>query len=335
MVQKMGIDLLKQENPEHEQPEYSQQIHDLQEWHNDINAICKLLSVSTSVFKENLAYSSIEAHVAKYKRWLYSDISGYLFACDEQANSIFFSNLDRLQLFARKRLSDCTNKERSKVEKMVVVIDKLWDHANLAQKQNASLHDSDDSFRARFDNNLIPFKASFTQDMNMQFISLIAIFTALSFIVFGGISSLDNIFSGAKSIPIIQLLIIGSIWSLCITNLVFVFMFFISKLTKISIKSSEQPNASISQRYPFVVWSNFTILLVLACACWLYYIDYSNSGGWLLHFSHERNVLSFFLGLLVVLAIFVPLAIVLLRKPKQENSKQQSATVSPADCSEQ
>mgnify|MGYP007007140284 CR=1 FL=1 len=37
-----------------------------------------------------------------------------------------------------------------------------------------------------------------TKEMNMQLISLIAIFTALSFIVFGGISSLDNIFFGSE-----------------------------------------------------------------------------------------------------------------------------------------
>ena len=89
--------------------------------------------------------------------------------------------------------------------------------------------------------------------MNMQFISLIAIFTALSFIVFGGITALDNIFNGMKNFPIFSLLILGSLWGLLICNLVFVFIFFISKLTKLSIKSSEAKIASYVEKYPYIV----------------------------------------------------------------------------------
>ena len=74
-----------------------------------------------------------------------------------------------------------------------------------------------------------------TKEMNTQLISLIAIFTALSFIVFGGISSLDNIFDGVKDIPVTKLMIVGSIWCFCIMNLVFVFMFFVGKLTHLEI----------------------------------------------------------------------------------------------------
>lgn len=55
-------------------------------------------------------------------------------------------------------------------------------------------------------------------------------------------------------------------------NLVYAFMFFIAKLTKLSMKSVDDVNANIIQRYPLIVWSNFFIISVFLMACWIYYI---------------------------------------------------------------
>lgn len=157
--------------------------------------------------------------------------------------------------------------------------------------------------------------------MNMQFISLIAIFTALSFLVFGGISSLDNVFTDVGHVPVLELMIIGSIWSLCITNLVFVFIFLIAKMTKLNIKSSEREGATLSQRYPFFVWGNFVLLLILAAASWLYFIDYANAGGWLLIFSRDNGVFTTLSGVIIICIGFGSLAALLLRNPKDKKNQ--------------
>lgn len=284
--------------------------------HRQITLICEQLSGSTQEFNPKESYNCIIQYIDEYDRWLYSDISGYLFACNEKDSGTFISNLDSLQVYAHKFLESASTKEKKNIERVVIAIDKLWDHANLAQKQNLSLHDSDADFAARFRTNLIPFEAKFSHEMTSQFISLIAIFTALSFILFGGISSLDNIFSSATGIPILELMIVGCIWSLCISNLIFVFMFFISKLTHISIKSSDHSNASLGEKYPLFVWCNFVQTLILAISCWLYYIDYSNSGGWLLAFSQNNAGCSFAIGLISISVVFAVIAFILLKKKK-------------------
>lgn len=281
----------------------------LDERHKQIAVICEQLSVSTQNFDPSESYSKIVEYIKTYDRWLYSDISGYLFACDENTSATFSSNLDSLQVYAYGLVTS----GKSKDKRMVIAIDKLWDHSNLAQKQNSSLHDNDEIFKARFDKNLIPFEARFSHEMTSQFISLIAIFTALSFILFGGISSLDNIFSNATGIPILELMIVGCIWSLCISNLIFVFMFFISKLTHISIKASDRSNASLGEKYPLFVWCNFVQALILAISCWLYYIDYSNSGGWLLTLSQKHAECSFAIGLILISVVFAVIAYILLK----------------------
>ena len=201
MGKRLNIVIDKQEKSASNPDQGKHQAQDPQSRHNEIIQICQQLSQSSQTFEKSIIYNMIEKYISQYKRWMYSDISDYLFNCQESVVSSFISNLDQLRIYAYEQ-SD---------ENMATAVDKLWDHSNLAQKQNANLHDSDETFKARFDKNLIPFKATFAHEMNIQFISLIAIFTALSFIVFGGISSLDNILSGAVNIPILQLMIIECI----------------------------------------------------------------------------------------------------------------------------
>lgn len=297
------IDPAKQENAQIVSLQRSED-QEIQERHNAIAVICAQLSTPATAFNAESTCSSVMEYIGKYKRWFYSDISDYLFRCTEKEIASFLSNLDTLQSYVYAKRRDATDEEKAAADSVVTVIDKLYDHSNLAQKQNISLHDSDETFSSRFDKNLIPFKATFAHEMNMQFISLIAIFTALSFIVFGGISSLNNIFQNAAHIPILELVIVGCIWSLCISNLVFAFMYFVSKVAGIPIKTSNHPNAQLSQKYPLWVWSNYVLLLILAIACWLYFIDYANAGGWLLNISKKYSMLVSISGIAIIGILF-------------------------------
>lgn len=273
-----------------------------------IRNICSKLTVLK--FDKQQVYEDIKSYLCEHKRWLYSVISNYLFSLDAKDRTTYISNLNTLLEYLNE-LQD----EQNLTTK--ACIEKLWDHSNLAIAQVEQLHDSEDTFSDRFEKNLIPFKSEFTHEMNMQFISLIAIFTALSFIVFGGISSLDNIFNGAKDFPILILMIIGSIWSLFICNLVFVFMLFISKFTKLSMKATEREDASLSEKYPFIIWCNYIFLLILSVASWLHYVDYSNSGGWLLNLSKSQPIISWVIGIGMITSVFGVLAWLILKHPKK------------------
>ena len=330
MEKRPGINMAKQDGNEASLPTKDVQVRDLQVWTDDIKLICKQLAVSSDCFNAEKTYKAVETFILKHGRWLYSTVSSFLFDCNEQDVSTFISNLDGLRDYAYLQIARCDPNDKSKLgqyRKFATAIDKLWDHSNLAQTQNQSLHDSDETFKARFDKNLIPFKSEFTHEMNMQFISLIAIFTALSFLVFGGISSLDNVFTDVGHVPVLELMIVGCIWSLCITNLVFVFIFLVAKMTKLNIKSSEREGATLSQRYPFFIWSNYVLLLILSAACWLYFIDYANAGSWLLVFSRDNGVTATVGGIFVICIGFGSLAAFLLHKPKDKKEKTVEDTI--------
>lgn len=319
-----GINMAKQDKNDVNVRPNDVNIRNLQAWTDDIKSICTQLVVSSNSFNVEQTYKSVEKFVLKHKRWLYSTVSSFLFDCDDKGVSTFISNLDGLRDYAyqQEASSNSNEEEMSHYMMLATAIDKLWDHSNLAQAQNQSLHENDDTFRAKFNKNLIPFKAEFAHEMNMQFISLISIFTALSFLVFGGISSLDNIFAEVGFVPVLELTIVGCIWGLCITNLVFAFIFLIAKMTKLNIKSSEKEDATLSQRYPFFVWSNFVLLLILTVAYWLYYIDYADAGGWLLAISRENDRCALICGIIVIGIGFGLLAVLILKKPKKGKTHQ-------------
>lgn len=286
----------------------------------DIASICECLSKSTQISNPQKAnedlYEMVRSYIEEHGRCLYSDISKYLFSCDETRLGNFQHNIDALMYYAHNLPEDKSTKN------ILSAIDKLWDHSNLAQTQNSFLYQDDETFSSRLKVHMIPFEAKFAKEMNGQFISLIAIFTALSFIVFGGISSLDNIFSEAGGIPIVELIIVGCIWSLCISNLVFVFMFFVSKLTHISIKSSDKENASVGEKYPFIIWSNFVILLIFILACWIYFVDYSNSGGWLLELTQKHQMGVSLVGVVAIAIVFSGIAFILIKAPWKKNQNR-------------
>ncbi|KIL06899.1 hypothetical protein SR42_15110 [Clostridium botulinum] len=285
----------------------------------DIKRILNLSFMqTTSSFDTNNSIELISEYMKNHDRLLYSVISNYIFLLEDEKVGIFITNLDSLAEFVLSAkyndiyLADKT--KRSKVKhytKIKKTILKLWDHSHLALYQFESLKQSDDEFKRNFIKNISPVKTDvnkqlneFTKGMNSQLISLVGIFTAMSFLVFGSINSLDGIFKNAQSIPILQIMIIGTVWGLCVTNLVFVFMFFISKMTEMKIKSDLNEDATLIQKYPLIFWSNLILLTVLSMCSWLYYIDTQNIGGWFVNVGKNNSIVVCLIGFLVILISF-------------------------------
>lgn len=298
-----------------------------------IQNICKLLVNSSSNFSKddiNTFINAIDEYTKKYDRIIYSVISNFIFTLSEESIGIMITNLEDVVEFILSDSYEDILKDDSEVikqtnfqeiEKLRKIIIKIDDHIHLAIFQMRSLKQNEEDFTKNFNINIVPIKDAmqreqdkFTREMNAQLISLIGIFTALSFLVFGGISSLDNIFEGANRIPILQVMIIGSIWGLCISNLIFIFMFFVSKMTHLNIKSCEDDNCSLIQKYPLIFWCNLVIATILLLSSWLYYIDDKNIGGWFINIGNTMPMLVSISGLFLICAFFVITARRLIRK---------------------
>lgn len=108
------------------------------------------------------------------------------------------------------------------------------------------------------------------KDMNGQLLSMVGIFTALAFLLFGGISSLESIFQNVTRIPLLSLSIISTIWVLGLLNVIFVFLYCVGKMTKLNFREIDDQGASFWQRYPVICWVDFWMLILLCLLSWTY-----------------------------------------------------------------
>lgn len=243
-------------------------IDKIKEMSDSTDELCELLATSTNIFHSSGFVTTLSEHIDKHERLLYVEITNCMSKFDERKRATLQTNIDAVVSYIYSR--EYRESENSANVRKVVL--KLWDHVNLVKRQLDLFTITDEHMPQVIENRMKEISNNVSKKVTEQLISLIAIFTALSFLIFGGISSLDNIFIGAQDIPVVKLIIVGFIWCFCIMNLIFVFMFFIAKLTKLSIKSVDDINANIVQKYPLVFWSNFIVVFGLILACWTYYV---------------------------------------------------------------
>ena len=116
-----------------------------------------------------------------------------------------------------------------------------------------------------------------SKEMNAQMITMVGIFTALAFLIFGSISSLDGIFENAE-LPFFKVISLSLVWGLCVLNLIFIFLYCIGKMTKLNFKTDLTSSANIFQRYPVVWWTNLLLVSLLLISMWGWFVQCSSIG---------------------------------------------------------
>lgn len=209
-------------------------------------------------------------------------------------------------------------------------ITKVMDHVNLATYQYVKLNHDDEYFERKIGqygeklNSDIDRKINENSKENMnQLISLIGIFTALSFIVFGGVSSLEGLFAQIQKTHTLKLVLVGSLWGLVLFNLLAIFEYFVSRVAGKTFKYTDEPDASFYQKYPLVLIGNTILLTIFLISSWLYFIALEDMGGFYIELIRKMMPEA---GIVVVIAIIVAMgfSIHLLRLKKHvDNPKDE------------
>ncbi|MDY2987564.1 MAG: hypothetical protein SOR77_08025 [Peptoniphilus sp.] len=209
---------------------------------NELNNL--LTYFNSKAFEKNdviEALNKIENYEKTNGRFLYSIITDFCYGVD---------NMDTINgnikfLYAHS----LSNNENENIKKIVL---KLYDHLQLVAVQkgrsesieqniNGNLKDAAEDLKKAMEeiealkNDIKNTKENFTS----QLISLIAIFIAVAFVIFGGLSSLSNISEplntlislkgeGKDFIPVIYKTF--TLWFLGMFNILYLFMHFVSKL---------------------------------------------------------------------------------------------------------
>lgn len=273
-----------------------------------VQGICSSLNRTSDEYKPEKTIDSIRKYLEKQDRILYSEISGFYFSLDEEKQGNFISNVETLLVLCM---------EDSKYEKERECVLKIYDHVHLANYQVENLRSKreDDELRQTISKNLDPVREKLEEQIESrvrdtqkeiyaQLISLIGIFTAMAFLVFGSISALDNIFINIQTVSMYKIVIIGCIWGLCVLNLIFVFIYYVSKMTKLELGADS---------YKIIAWSNLILICMLFTNIWGYYIKNIGIGEWFDILAKNNAVLVNLAGFSVIIVLAI-ISIVVIAK---------------------
>ena len=302
-----------------------------EEMNEKVQALCKALLTDNNKFKKEVVFQEIYNYISNYDRILYAPISNMIYACynehtSEEATNIMGtinSNIIAVVNYSQgtevaELIEKTKEEQKQNLNDTKKAILKIWDHINLAHQQYSALKQSDAEYEEKFNKKMLPIKESLSKDLSEQLLTMVSIFTALAFLIFGGISSLDNIFSN-QEIPILKLMIVGSVWGLCILNLIFVFLFCVGKMTKLKFTSTDHPDATIFQKYPIVWWSNLIIVSIMILSMWGYYITGRKLHIWIDQICINDPICATLIGTIIILVVIIILTVRLVKASKKTN----------------
>lgn len=301
------------------------------EMENAVVGLCDMLSHSPEVGMDCDEWIALlETYIVEHRnRIYYSAISNCVFKMDEQQFSDFLSNMGEVVDYATEhsqRDEDWQSEDRQDLYRTVI---KFYDHANLAHQQQVTFSSKKEALQEDVKNvvntTLEPKISEITKEMTSQLVGLISIFTALSFIVFGGISSLENMVTSLQGTlkdqqSVLPILILAMAWAFCMMNLLFGFMYFVIRITHLP-KPVDQGAKNVVQRYPVVFLCDYIILALLVLFGGMLFAKKAGVGNGIYRYwvNNHPNI-TFVVAIIVLIAVFGGLGAVLMCLNKSEKN---------------
>lgn len=224
-----------------------------------------------------LSFSSFEKD---YDRFLYSSISQMIIM--ESDDEKILSLISRISTIVERIILDKSitrdrqikdeDFENDKVKlskEKYKLIYKLYDHCNLANTQRDAYSQTrisikqnvdasfDDKYKEKFDSKIKPELDSIQKEITNQLIGLVSMFTALSFVIFGGTQMLDSILDNIRIATVSRMICIGFLWTLCMSMLFYILVWFICKIIKPNEKDI------FTKKFKTLFWIYIGILMLI------------------------------------------------------------------------
>lgn len=189
----------------------------------------------------------------RYSRFFYSSISQYILQEKDDkkiaqliqnitvvTSRVFINDKERNKKLTK---SGIPNREVNPYGRLEVsynkylMIFKLYDHCHLANKQRMAYKATKEDIESRIGEISGSKIRNYEKSITSQLIGLVAIFTALSFVVFGGINISTTIFKMVEKISIAKILVLLDVWFICMSNLFILFMKMIATIARRRFKT--------------------------------------------------------------------------------------------------
>lgn len=260
---------------------------------------------------------SATVYLQRYYRFRYADISNFIYArCQEaQQEDIINSNLDSVYQYIQQEYDQAPLTRQDEFRRII----KFYDHVNLALHQRHLVSSSKQEIRRAVDSEIKDATTKATEGILSQLVGLVAMFTALSFVLFGGISSLQSIFdflggmvnAESRWFCILPPIIVALLWCFCMVNLLFVFVLFILRIMNRSLHDGEGNSLSgrmttleALRRFPILIILDYGLFVAVSLLTFLYISAVTTTGSrWLFNITGSvGNSVFIIIGVLLILS---------------------------------
>lgn len=299
----------------------------IQEMEEKIQLFLLKLEETNEKFDPEKAFDAIHEYITNYDRMFYSTISNFIYSrCEEKGEfdiaGTLLSNLEALVRYSQdprklkiKQENLCGNQTKKNFDDAKKIILKIWDHVTLANHQYNILKQSDEEYDEKFKKRIAQYQEKISKEMSSQMLTMVSIFTALAFLIFGSISSLDGIFEN-KEIPLIKTISIGLVWGICILNMIFVFLYCTCRIINVSLKSTQYEKNTFFSNYPMVCWVNLILFSLLIVSLWIYFVQQNDLCDKLIKFTQIYSTHVFLSGSVLIVVLITATCCYLANKTK-------------------
>ena len=185
-----------------------------------LSNICRSLTINSKIYSPQKTVNSVEAYIKetdKIDRILYSEISAFIVALDEEGRGIFSTNIDKLLLYVLDDSNDITDDARK-------IVIKVYDHfqLNLTQIESAN-NITERAIIGSLEEEKISLHKEI-KGIEKEYITILGIFAAIMLAFVGSFtfstSVLNNIAAtNAYTVALIAL-VIGLVFVILITVLI-------------------------------------------------------------------------------------------------------------------
>ena len=257
-------------------------------------------------FNSNMWLDSFLKYISRDdSRLFYSTISYFIFEIDDEKYADLSIHLSSILQEANQRFKDQKIDHQS-----YKAILKFYDHITLANQQKLMVDRRSQSLHKEIQQEIKEEVKSGILTANTaiisQLVGLVALFTAMSFLVFGGIASLDSIFKSVERFvnlesSVLPVLMVVVAWAFCMMNLLLCFMYFVLRLVKPE-QFTIRVEQHIVQRYPIVFITNYILLILFAVFFAMWFAKCNGIGLPIFNFVVSHSVMTFWIGLLIIVA---------------------------------
>lgn len=282
----------------------------LAEMQTQTEFLCNALTVKIQGFDSQDWLEKLREYLKKYGRLLYSNITYWIFCLPDEKFEILSTNLLSVIEYTVSNLSSEDPARKTAL--------KFYDHVNLARHQFVTFSSNEEDLEKLIEKKIEPELSKTTKELTSQLVGLIGIFTALSFIVFGGLDTLGGIFANAEKVySVLPTLIIILLWTFAMMNFLYAFMYFVMRIVK-CLPNTQSKN--FVQAHPLICLSNGILISALLVSSAAFYANKHGIGEPIFIFAKSHSLFAFIAGLAAIIFILWKMWDFLHRKCSEKNS---------------